>query len=207
MPILTFYVYKTWAKNRRVPIQTIDYVPTDWLNLRELLTQVAIKVWFDFHMMESMISLERHLKGKFIVKYRPVGDYTPKKVFYKRNTEFFCRLSFDPHKKAIKVRTASFGPNMMDFLNDYRLMEKGQRWKTPPSCIPRAHQNLSSDPRSLCLEPSLSFHSTYDRTEKLTYGEQAFKEMENHLYDKPPSMTYLPKALQIQQEDESEPKE
>lgn len=140
MPIYTFYIYKP-PKNRRVPVYTTSEEPCDWANLRSILQEVALITWNEHKLCEFLVSLEKHLSGAYNMKWRRSG-YSPRRIFYKRQPEFFCRLTFNPLSRALKIRGASFGPIMMDMLEDYRFFEKNQKYRVPGSVIPKSDEGI-----------------------------------------------------------------
>jgi hypothetical protein len=199
LAILTFYFYKG-LRHIRIPINTIYSWPSDWIHLKELLREVAIKIWQEQHFKEGMIvTLEHHLSGKYVMRWQK-GGYKPTHVRYRRSVEFSCKLDFNPLTWKVKVKEANFGPYLMCCLFDYRRMERGLIPRVPP-ILPKESQ-ITGDLKLLAIQPSNCFHADYSRIENLSYGYPNVQEP--HLcYQKIDTRSYLPKNLQFSEENET----
>jgi hypothetical protein len=195
--ILSFYFYKG-LKHKRIAIQTIHSWPTDWINLKGLLNEVAIKIWHEHNESQNLIvSLERHLPGKYTVKWKKSG-YNTDKIPFRRSCEFSCKISFNPLNRKLRVREASFGPHLMSCLYDYRSIERELPPRVPP-VLPKESERATGDLRLLLVQPSNSFHADYSRRENLIYGEPNLQAGHTS-YQKTDARSYLPKDLPIVEE-------
>jgi hypothetical protein len=195
MPILTFYVY-LGVRHWRCPIKTIERYPSDWEDLKILIKECAITLWNEKKSLEAIVTLEHHLAGKFTLKWEKRG-YSPKKVRYKRDIEFSCRLKFNPLNEKVVITQPMFGLHLMELARDFYL-EKGRAYKIH-SCIPKPHENLIGNTKSLLMEPSGARYGDYSKTAELRYAT----ESEQH-YARTEIIHYLPRSQRLMEEISSE---
>jgi hypothetical protein len=198
MVILSFYYYKG-IRHKRVAIQTIHNWPNDWGNLRDLLIEVAIKIWNEHSENQNLIiSLERHLPGKYTVKWKKNG-YDTDHIRFRRSCEFTCKITFNPLNRKLKVAGPSFGPHLLNScLYDYRTLER-QHPPRVPLVLPKPSERETGDLRLLLVQPSNGPHANYDRTPTPNYGDSNL-QARHHSYQKTGTISYLPKDLRIIEE-------
>ena len=177
MVLLSFYMVeprigKPW---RRFHLLSIDHYPSDWLELKQLLQEIMEIIHLEHDKTEAYISVERHLPGTFTV--RRTSRYRQEKVPFKREAEGFFRVEFNPKKREIYVREASFAYHLSRLRDDFRYYERGREYELPP-LIPKEHQNLN-DPRSLLMDPSATRYADYSRKPTEIY---AFNDDEKRAY-------------------------
>jgi hypothetical protein len=197
----TFYAY-IGPNHRRHPITTLSTMPNDWLHIKQLVQEAGFILWNDRHESEAILSLEKHLSGPYTMKWQKAG-YARKRLYFKRNIEFSCKFQFNPRSYAVSMSNVQFGPALMfsGCLEDYRRIEKSL-WKLPPSPIPKTHENMLGNTKSLLMEPSASRNADYSRVARLIYREGAERQMKWQSYDKVVSRRYMPKSLQLLEEHE-----
>ena len=153
---------------RRIWLESIDHYPTDWLELKTMLTEVMETVHVLYGKTEALISLERHMSRRYTVKFS--GHYGRKRIPAGREAEAFFRVEYSPEKREIVVKEANFGYHLAHLREDFKWMERGREYEVPP-LIPQEHRlrNLN-DPRSLLMEPSGLRYSDYSREPKQIYA-------------------------------------
>jgi hypothetical protein len=198
----TIYAY-IGEKHRRHPCLTISNLPVAWFGIKEIVKDAAIILFNDKHESNGILSIEKHLSGAYKLAWHQAG-YSRKRLYFKRNIEFSCKFEFNPRTKEMKMANVQFGPTLLfaGALEDYRRIERGV-WKMPSSCIPKSHENMLGNTKSLLMEPSATRYSDYSRAEKLIYQEGAERQMKWQSYDKAVSRRYMPKSLQLQEEHEA----
>lgn len=152
-------------------------------------------IWHERKLTDFLLSLEHHLQGKFVVKWKR-GGYSPTKVRYKRDIEFCCKVNFNPFTEKIKISQAMFGMNMMSMAADY-YGEKGRRY-TCPSVIPKPHENLTGNAKSLLLEPSGVRYADYSKQAQPNYGNESKQNLLT--YAKTETRQYLPWSVRMMEE-------
>jgi hypothetical protein len=194
MPLLTFYAY-IGLRHWRCPVRTIDRYPTDWEDLKLMTKECGNVLWQEKKQLETILTLEHHLAGKFTLKWEKRG-YSRKKVQYKRDIEFSCRLKFNPHNQKVAITQPMFGLHLIGLSREYYL-EKGRAYKVP-SCVPKAHQNLIGNTKSLLMEPSGQRFGDYSRIAELKYAEE--KEFHGLIYAKSDKRAYMPWSDRMMEE-------
>jgi hypothetical protein len=206
MPQFTIYCY-IGEKHRRHPCTTISSLPADWFGIKEIVKDAAIILFNDKHESNGILSIEKHLSGAFTMRWHKAG-YSQKRLYYKRNIEFSCKFEFNPRTREVKMANVQFGPALLfaGALEDYRRLERGV-WKLPPSPIPKSHEGMLGNTKSLLMEPSASRNADYSRVARLIYQEGAERQMKWQSYDKAVSRRYMPKSLQLLEENEEKGEE
>jgi hypothetical protein len=204
LPQFTVYCY-IGERHRRVPIVTVDMLPSDWGAIKQLVKEAAIILFNNKHESTGILSIEKHLSGAFTMKWHQAG-YSQKRLYFKRNVEFSCRFEFNCRTQEIKMANVQFGPELLfsGCLEDYRRLEKGI-WKLPTSVIPQADQGINqgdSSTKKLLMQPSNSRYADYSRTARLIYQEGAEKRMKWQSYDRVVNRSYMPKSQQLEEEHE-----
>jgi hypothetical protein len=99
MVVLSFFLVEIRAGEpwRRVWLGKAEGYPTDWIELKTRLTELMHQVYVEHGMTEAIISLERHLPGRYTV--RQAENYVLKKVPTIKEDEAYFRLEFGPKKK------------------------------------------------------------------------------------------------------------
>lgn len=177
MVLLSFYLIeirrgKPW---RKTWLDSIDHYPTDWLELKFLLSEVMETVYVEHgKKTEALISLERHTSGRFMI--RQTHRYALEKIPARREYEAFFRVEYNPENKELTVREANFGFHLAHLREDFNRMERGREYEVPP-LIPWEHRlrNLS-DPRTLLMEPSGLRYPDYSRKANPLYSH----DLEHH---------------------------
>ena len=184
MPLFTFYAF-IGHRAAKIPIHTIDHFPNDWVELKELLTDVARKAYNDYGAIEAHWALERHVATRFKVwKPRP-GSYVPKPFSHKRNFEALFQMVYNSLADNIEIKQAVFAPHRMDMATEYQQTEKGVKYKIPP-IIPKTHKSLLEKPQAVLEELSALRYPDYSRTPKLKYDKTVEKQTSTYV------RTYLP---------------
>jgi hypothetical protein len=205
LPQFTFYAY-LGPKHWRHPVMTLDKIPTDWLHIALLVKECCISLWNEKHEKESIISLEKHLGGgPYKMLWRKAG-YSPRRVYFKRDITFSCKVSFDPHTCKVKISSPSFGPELLfaGCLEDYRRIERGV-WRMPSSVIPKADQGIcdgDNSTKKLLMQPSASRYGDYSRMPRLIYEEGPALKLKWRSYDQIVKRSYLPKPQQLEEQNE-----
>jgi hypothetical protein len=168
-----------------------------------MLVEVAMVAWQEHKICEFPLTLEKHLKGAYMVTWRP-GQYRTQHTYYKRQPLFTCRVAFNHQSQEIKIRGASFGPELFGFIDDYKSLERGVQWKAPASIIPKADQGILGNTKSLLVAPSGAVHADYSRQEKPNYGHEEKLHLKRQTYGRTESLIYMPKKEQIAAENENE---
>jgi len=190
MTALTFYAFIN-AKGTRIPIISIGRQPTDWLELKTLLTEVMKKVYVEHKQAEAEVTLERHLPGKFFVSFAQ-GRYSQQRIPYKREYEAFFKVRYNMKTDTIEVAQASFNYTLMHLAADFWEMEKGIRYRAPP-LIPREHQNILENPKRILMEPSGTRYADYSKTPKKHYQHEDEKHPLPISYQAPQKRQYQPR--------------
>ena len=194
MVLLTFYAY-VGGRNKRIPMLTIDYEPSDWLQLRLILAEVMMKVNRDYGQSKAQIVMERHMPGKFFVKFTP-GSYGQRRFRYKRRFQAFFKVSLNPKTGKVEFSRGFFAPNMMHISVDYDAMERNVHYKTPP-LVPREHESILENPSLMLVEWSSTRYADYTRTLKPQYNGQTGENQPKHHYNSLAVRQYLPKLSKI----------
>jgi len=158
------------GKFRRFWIDSIGHYPTDWLELKTMLTEVMRKIYTEHHVAAATVSLERHLPGKSMMRY---SGYVRKKIPILRQYDGIFRLVLEPSLRELTVKEASFNYTLASLRSDFWEMERDIKWRSPP-LIPKEHRNLL-DPRTFLMEPSSTRFASYQRDPSLTYGSSLEK--------------------------------
>ena len=182
MPLLTFYAL-LGSSRKRVPTISINKYPTDWLQLKELLVEVMRKVCLEHGETEAEITMEKHLPGKFILKFSR-GSYKQQKVRYKREFEAYFKVAFNPKNRTIQVKTATFTPILMNLAADFWQMERNIQYRAPP-LIPREHQNILENPKLILTEPSATRYADYNKPQTPFYQTKLKKQQVKFSYSRP----------------------
>ena len=117
-----------------------------------------------------------------------------------------CKAKFDPHTQKVQIASPSFGPDLIECLQDYRRIERGV-WKLPSSVIPQADQGINEGDKStkkLLMQPSDARYADYTKTPTLIYQEWPEKLAKWQSYDRVPKRAYMPKPLQLEEQSEEE---
>ena len=174
------------GKFKRFWIDSIDHYPTDWLELKTMLTEVMRKILTEHHVAAATVSLERHLPAKSMIKY---SGYVRKKIPVLRQYDGMFRLVLEPSLRELVVKEASFNYTLASLRSDFWDMERGIKWRSPP-LIPKEHLNLL-DPRTILIEPSSTRFASYGRDPSLTYGSSLEKLCFQLLgYEREPDLDY-----------------
>ena len=200
VPELTFYIYKG-TKHKRIPINTIHDWPTDWLHLKSLANECALSMWQEHSLASALMTLELHLPGHFITKTKP-GTYSPVRVRNRREVQWMGRVTFNPKTFESTVEQCVFGPHLMLMSGDYYAIERSIKYRAP-SLIPKMHQAIAGDLKSLLMDPSGVRYADYSRKPKDLYGSQDEEAQRRALYD-PPCVDvreYLPPGLHMREMD------
>ena len=201
MPVLTFYAYRVVRHKRIALPSTITDYPTDWQHLKSLLQERAIKLYNEYHAAVAIMTLEQHLKGKYIVKTKQ-GTYEPTRVRYRRDIIWSGRIRFNPKTKGIIVDQCAFGPAIWLMSADYYEQERGIKYRSPP-VIPKTLPKLG-DPKGLLMDPSASRYADYSRQPRGPYDFSAEKQKRRKQYESPYEKAYLPQDLRIHEQEEQE---
>jgi len=193
MPSLTFYAY-IGRRHRREAIKTIRDWPTDWQHLKGLLAEAAEKVHIDHKQRMTIMTLELHLGGKYIMRSE---SYTPRKVHVNREPEFRARISWNPKTREALVDQGVFGPFLYFLAPDY-YAERGIRWRVPP-VVPK-QQFAVGDAKALLMEPSGLRYVDYHREPANLYGRGAEKHVKHLNYLPFDTREYLPDKFKLREE-------
>jgi len=183
MELLTFYAY-LGRRGAKIPIMTIDHFPTDWFELKQLLTEALKKAYEDYGTLEAIWTLEKHVSSKFKVWRPRIGSYTPKPFSHKRNFEAYFHAIYNPTTGQIEIKQAAFAGHT-DILTDYLAMEKGKKWRLP-QVIPKTFKPLTENPAAIFTELSALRYPDYSRTPRLKYDKQTREQTLTH------PRTYMP---------------
>ena len=175
MVLLSFYLVeiKPGEPWRRTWMCSIDHVPTDWIELKMMLEELMWQVHLERGMTEAIITLERHVRGRFTV--RRSRRYGFERIPTKREDMGWFRLEFNPKTREITVKEASFGYNLSHLREDFYFYERDRQYRLP-SLIPREHMNLN-DPRSFLMEPSALRYTDYSRKPNPIYAQELEHQM------------------------------
>ena len=167
MPLLTYYAYIGF-RHTRMPMYTIDRLPSDWLELKQVLIEVMERVWREHQQTEAYVSLEHHLRGK---GFQGFTGYRSRSFHFRQQVEAFFKVTFSPKLREVKFGQASFGPHLSTVSMEYWLIERGRRYRVP-ALISREHQNLG-DVKALLREPSGMRYADYSQEERPLYDRGA----------------------------------
>ena len=188
MPSMTFYWIKIESKShhfRRIALHTLDEYPTDWVHLKmmleELMDTLYIEYDFDSNREEALISLEKHLPGRSFRSTRIPFSKIP----YQREYEAIFKLKYNPRIRQITLEDAQFSHTMFYMREDYWRLERDIQWRSPP-LIPREHQNIEANPKTILMEPTPLRFVSYSRDPKLAYD----KNPSSRGYNKNPRLVY-----------------
>lgn len=130
MVLLSFYLVeiKPGEPWRRTWLCSIDYVPTDWIELRMMLEELMWQIYIEHgRRTEAIITLERHLRGRFTM--RRSRRYDLEKIPTKREDMGWFRLEFKPKTREITVKEASFGYHLRHLREDFHFYERDRQYK------------------------------------------------------------------------------
>lgn len=191
MPLLTFYaVLKPGGvRGVRVPVESMDYYPSDWVEVKMILRDVMRKAYVEHKQVESTVFLETHMPGKFIYRFTR-GRYSQRKVRFKRQYEAVFRVHYNSRNDSVDVVQAVFTGHLSYLASDFWAMERGRRYNVP-SLIPREHQNILENPKAILMEPSATRYADYSRTPRslYSYGDEKFPSRLS--YEREPRRQYL----------------
>ena len=174
------------GKFKRFWIDSINHYPTDWLELKAMLTEVMRKIHIEHHVADATVSLERHLPGKSMMRF---SGYVRKKIPILQQYDGIFRLVLEPSLRELTVKEASFNYTLASLRSDFWEMERSIKWRSPP-LIPKVHLNLL-DPRTFLMEPSSTRFASYRRDPSLTYGS-GLEKLHSQLlgYEREPDLDY-----------------
>lgn len=192
--LLSFYmISQKHGKFRRFWIDSIDHYPTDWLELKTMLTEIMRKIHIEHRVAAATVSLERHLPGRSMMRY---SGYVRKKIPILRQYDGMFRLVLKSSVRELTVKEASFNYTLASLRSDFWQMERGIKWRSPP-LIPKEHLNLL-DPRTFLMEPSSTRFASYRRDPCSTYGsglEKLRSQPPRHLREPHPDYEMHKKRL------------
>jgi len=187
--LLSFYLITVdrHRRFRRYQLLKIDHRPTDWIEMKRLLEEVAEKVYLDHGRTEELwISLERHLPSG--ASYIGITEkYRMEKVHLQREYEAMFKISYNPKMGDVYINQASFNYTLNHLREGYWWEERGIRWKSG-SLIPRVHQN--PDISQMVSEQQGTRYVTYARQPSPVYGvveetaELSYEKKGRGLYDR-----------------------
>jgi hypothetical protein len=186
LPLLTFYVVlKTGVGRRRtrIPLGSLDHYPTDWLELKMMLRDVMERAHIEFKQDEAVVFLERHKPGKFVVATKR-GGYTQQKVHFRREYEAVFKARYNVREGSVEVVQTFFTGHLQHLVAEFMDMERGIKYRSPP-LIPREHQNILQNPKTMLMEQSATRYADYSRTPRPIYGRKDEEE---------PRLQYRPRA-------------
>jgi len=186
LTLLTFYALTGKRRTRR-PVLSIDDVPSDWFELKNMLTEVMTIVYARYGFAEAEVTLESHKPGKFTFLSAPYG-YRTKPVRYKREYEAYFKVLFNPKMGSLEVSRAAFSWSLNQLAEEFYYLEKGVRYHVPPLIPKKYRQSAQEKPRVLLtLEPSGPY--SYSKKPQRLYGLS--EEEKPHLsYSYKPRMSY-----------------
>lgn len=186
---LTFYAY-LGSRRTKVPVPPqLDELPSDWVEMKRLLAEVMAVVHANYGRTEVNVSLERHKRGKFTIRFSGRG-YSVQPLRYQREYEAFFKVRYIPKTGGVEVSRATFSWNLHQVAQEFYQMEKGIRYRVPP-LIPREHrQSVMENPKTLLrLEPSGSRYADYTRKPQHLYDRHGEEEPPMN-YRRKPRTTY-----------------
>lgn len=164
---MTYYAYIGF-KHTRMPMHTIDRLPSDWLELKQVLTEVMERVWREYQQAEAYVSLEHHLRGK---GFQGFTGYRSRSFHFRQQVEAFFKVRYNPKLREAEFGQASFGPHLVTVSMEYWMIERGRRYRVAP-LISREHQHLG-DVKTLLQEPSGMRYADYSQEEHPLYDRGA----------------------------------
>ncbi len=166
---LTFYAY-LGSRRTKVPVPpALDELPSDWVELKQFLAEAMAVVHANYGKTEADVSLERHRRGKFTVRFSGRG-YSIQPLRYQREYEAFFKLRYVPKTGDVEVSRANFSWTLHQVAQEFYQMEKGIGYRVPP-LIPMGHrQSVLENPKTLLrLEPEGSRYADYTRKPQHLY--------------------------------------
>jgi len=158
--------------------------------MKWLLAEVMAVVHASHGITVADISLERHRRGKFTLRFSGHG-YSIQPLRYQRYYEAFFKVIYTPKTGDVEVRRASFSWNLNAVAQEFYAMEKGIQYREPP-LIPREHrQSILESPKSLLrLEPTGSRYADYTRKLQNLYNKFSEAEETPMSYLREPKIMY-----------------
>lgn len=202
----TFYAYG--AKHRRIALHTIKKAsecPTDWAQLKLLVTNDCVPVLFYEHKLTSAImTFETHLSGKYTVHTEggvrvAKGGYGDMRLRFQRGVEWTGKVVLNPKNMKVTISNCQFGPNIWLLTADY-YEERGVKYRSP-NIIPRQLPK-PGDPKGLLMDPSASRYADYSRQPKGPYDFEQTKNVDLSYRMEADVRTYLPEGFYIREEKE-----
>lgn len=163
---MTFY----WLRPKgsgftKVAVGGLDRWPTDWVEVKLVLSEIMAKIYHDNEVGSAVLLLERHLPGKKFIAFQ---GYRLNPFGYKRDFEGYFKVEYSHLTGEVWVDQAVFGFSLSFLTPGYLALEKGRLVHCPP-LVPRAYQNIGQNVRHLLQEPSGLRYVDYARKPKTVY--------------------------------------
>ena len=154
--MFTFYIKH---RERRVPVGGLNKWPSDWLDVRNGILESAKEVFRKFHLVEEVLFLERHLKGR---SFLGTVDYRQTKIPYRRRREGVFKVEFYPKLEYVDVKPIYFGYSLSFLRPQFLLLEKNRLPNIPP-LIPRAQEKMLNSDKFLVQMSGPRYGGSYQR--------------------------------------------
>lgn len=165
---MTFYQLKPRGSTfTRVAVGGMERWPTDWLEIKFILTEIMEKLYREQETAAAILLLERHLPGKKFIAFK---NYMLNPFSSKRDFEGYFKVEYSHLSGEVWVPQAVFGFSLSFLRFGYLAMEKGIVARSPP-LIPKMYQGIGSQIRHLLMEPSGLRYINYARKPKSVYHD------------------------------------
>jgi hypothetical protein len=144
-------------KNKMVVVHKLYDVPFDYSDLKSELLVAARHIYFEYDQLTTDVTIERHLKKRYLRTTGSGASYHRARKHYKRQVEFTARIIYMRHQNEVKVKNAYFvTPEFYENCKDgYDFLERGKRWNQweMPPLIPPDFEASLHNPDTWFNEP------------------------------------------------------
>jgi hypothetical protein len=140
-----------------------------------MLREVMVRSHIEYKQDEATVFLERHKPGKFVVATKR-GSYTQRKIRFRREYEAVFKVHYNAREGSIEVTNQFFTGHLQHLVEEFRECERGIKYRTPP-LIPREHQNILQNPKTMLMEQSATRYADYSRTPHPIYRQKDEEEI------------------------------
>ena len=145
----TFTLYFLHGRNR-VPMGNLDFWPSDWFDVRQLVVDAMVKVYNGYGVTHAQFKLERHLGGK---KFEGYSGYARRKISFKRVQEALIQASYHPSRGRVYDVKARFRGRLSFLARSFMEIETDS-WTYVPALLPKGYDLLCRNPMKLLADHS-----------------------------------------------------
>lgn len=166
--LFTFYAHMGMHGAKIAVPPSLNHLPHDWAELKEHLLDRARKAYFNYGVLETLWSFEKHVSSKIKV-YRPtIRSYRPRAFYWARNALAYFVVEYVESSDSINVKQALFSPTISNIAREYREIEKGEKFVVKP-VVPKSFQTFIENPQAVLQETSALRYADYSKTSRLKY--------------------------------------